>query len=122
MDNSNAQLIEFSDTAKETKTVLSNFSLQDRDETLQRSESEMHNKEQQRQRAYFKQLATFILDFGDVLIFGPTDAKTELLHFLRQDHKFEDIDIKILTTDNLTEHKQHTFVKDYFNRFNIITR
>jgi hypothetical protein len=49
MDHSNAHLIEFDSKIKETKTITSDFTFQDREETLQRSKSEMHNKEQHKQ-------------------------------------------------------------------------
>ncbi|GEP51082.1 hypothetical protein FNO01nite_17540 [Flavobacterium noncentrifugens] len=119
MDHSTAELIEFSDASKETKTVCSDFNIQDKHETLQRSESEMHNKEQHSQKTYFKQLATSVLEFDQVVLFGPTEAKTELIHFLRQDHKFEKIGIELLTTDKLTQNQQHAFVRDYFKKFDV---
>ena len=117
MDHAAADLIEFSDVAKETTTIKSDFSMQDKHETLERSESEMHNKEQHTQRSYFKLIAEALFDFDDVLLFGPTDAKTEFLHFLRQDHKFEKINIEVLPTDKLSDSQKHAFVRDFFKRF-----
>lgn len=114
MDHASAQLIEFSDMSKEAQVILSNFTIKDKHETLQRSESEMQNKEQHSQRAYFKQLTVAIAECSDVLLFGPTEAKTELLHFLRQDHKYENINIEVIPKDKLTENQQLSFVREYF--------
>jgi hypothetical protein len=52
MDHAHAHLIEFSDEI--TETVSLDFDHQDKNETLHRSESEMNNKQQQRQHGYYK--------------------------------------------------------------------
>lgn len=119
LDHAAAQLIEFSDRSKKARTILLDFKLQDKHETLQRSESAMHNKEQDRQRAYFKMLSGPISGFDEVLLFGPTEAKTELLHFLRKEPKFHKIDIELRTTDKLTPVQQHAFVRDFYKKFDV---
>ena len=119
MDHANAHIIEFSDEVKETQTISSDFDNQDKNETLHRSESELHNKEQHKQIAYYKKLAEIIRDFNEVLLFGPTNAKAELLNFLRKDHLFSGIKIEVLNTDKLTDKEQHTFVSEYFKKFDI---
>jgi hypothetical protein len=55
-----------------------------------------------------------IKDCTEVLLFGPTDAKTELLHILRADHHFDNIEIEVMPADKMTETQQQAFVKDYF--------
>jgi stalled ribosome rescue protein Dom34 len=127
MDHANAHLIEFSDEAKTTKTITLDFDTQDRNETLQRSESEMHNKEQQRQKSYYKKLADVIKDYQELVLFGPTHAKTELFNFLRQDPLFDSIKhfnsikIEVINTDKMTDNQQHEFVREYFKKFEIKT-
>ena len=54
MDHYNANIIEFTSDVKETKTLSSDFSSDDRKETLQRSEKEMHKKGQQKPRIFYK--------------------------------------------------------------------
>lgn len=49
MDHSVAHLMEYTRDSMEAETVESTFTHQDREETLNRSESVMHNKEQQKQ-------------------------------------------------------------------------
>ncbi|TRX43142.1 hypothetical protein [Flavobacterium restrictum] len=116
MDHSNAHLIEFSSEVKETKTITSDFTFQDKVETLQRSESEMHNKEQHKHATFYKNLAAVIQNFDEVLLFGPTDAKVELFHFLKKDHKYDTIIIEVKNADKMTDTEQHHFVRDYFKR------
>ncbi|MDI1255463.1 MAG: hypothetical protein PSV16_05130 [Flavobacterium sp.] len=119
MDHANANLIEFSDEVKPTKTISADFDNQDKEETLQRSESEMHNKQQHKQIAYYKTLAHIIRDFDEVVLFGPTSAKSELLNFLRKDHLFDTIKIEVLNTDKITDNQQHAFVREYFKKFDV---
>ena len=117
MDHHNAHLIEFSSEVKETKTITSDFTFRDKEETLQRSESEMHNKEQHKQTTFYKNLAAVIINYNEVLLFGPTDAKVELFNFLKENHKYDNIKIEVKNTDKMSDVDQHQFVRDYFKRF-----
>ncbi|MBK8348850.1 MAG: hypothetical protein IPL08_15010 [Saprospiraceae bacterium] len=49
-----------------------------------------------------------------VLLFGPTDAKAELLHLIQADHHFDKIKFEVKSTDKMTENQENAFVKDYF--------
>ncbi len=117
MDHHKAHLIEFSTEVKETKIMTSDFTFQDKEETLQRSESEMHNKEQHKQTTFYKNLAAIIKDYNEVLLFGPTDAKVELFNFLKENHKYDNIKIEVKNTDKMSDVDQHHLVRDYFKRF-----
>jgi len=117
LDHSNAYLIEFSSEVKETKMITSDFTFQDREETLQRSESEMHNKEQHKQTTFYKKLAAIIKNFDEVILFGPTDAKAELFNFLKESHSYDAIKIEVISTDKMSDIEQRQFVRDYFKRF-----
>ena len=119
MDHATAHLIEFSDVVKATATISLDFDNQDKDETLQRSESEMHNKQQQRQNIYYKKLATVIKDFAEVVLFGPTNAKSELFNSLRENHLFDSIKIEVINADKMTDKQQHEFVRNYFKKFDV---
>ena len=120
MDHTNAYLIEFSDEEKLPSTIRLDFDKQDKDETLQRSESEMHNKQQQRQKSYYKKIAAVIRHFNDVLLFGPTEAKIELFNLLREDHLFDNIKIEVINTDKMSENQQHEFIKEHFKKMDSI--
>ena len=115
MDHQDAHLMEFTTDPIETKTIESKFTHEEKEQTLGRSENLMHNKEQHEQADYYKELGEIIRNYDDVLLFGPTDAKVELLNTLRKDHRFADIKIEIRQADKMTENQKHAFVREYFS-------
>ena len=80
-----------------------------------KGERHMHNKEQHGQAGYYKQLADVMKNYEEVLLFGPTDAKTELFNFIKTDKAFSTIKIEIKQADKMTENQQHAFVREYFS-------
>lgn len=116
MDHANAYLIALSNNDVEHKTIASKFTHTEKEESLAKSESLMHNKEQHQQWEYYKELAGNIRNYDEVLLFGPTDAKTELLNILKADHRFEKIKIETKDADKMHDHEQDAFVKDYFSK------
>jgi len=115
MDHAHATLIEYSENPMETAVVTSDFTHQEKEETLAKSEYGMHKKEQQGNATFYKHLGEVIRDFEEVLLFGPTNAKSELYNLLKADHRFEQIVIEVKNTDKLSDSQQHTFVKEYFS-------
>ena len=115
MDHSSAHLMEFTTYAFKTKTIESNFKHEEKEHSLTKSENLMHNKEQHRQSEYYKKLGETIKNYQDVVLFGPTDAKVELLNVLRKDHLFAKIKIEIKQADKMTENQQHAFVREHFS-------
>jgi hypothetical protein len=116
MDHSNAHLMEFTTDPIETNTIASKFTHSEKEESLGKSENLMHNKEQHQRSEYYKKLGETIRLYEHVLLFGPTEAKTELFNVLRADHRFEKIKIDIRPADKMTEHQQHAFVREHFSR------
>ena len=116
MDHSSAHLMEFTTDPITTEIISSKFTHQEKEHSLSKSENLMHNKEQNQQSAYYKRLGDAIRNYEDVIIFGPTNAKSELLNLLRADHNFENIKLEIGQADKMTQNQQHAFVKDYFSR------
>ena len=114
MDHSIANIMELTSDPIETKTIVSDFTNEEKEITLHKSEKMMHNKEQHEQSEYYKKLEEVILKYDDVILFGPTDAKVELLNDIRTDNRFAKIKIEIKQTDKMTENQQHAFVKEYF--------
>jgi hypothetical protein len=114
MDHTIAYLIEFTSDAFETKTIESEFSKEDKAKALAKSESLMHNKENQELSSFYKKIAEIIQDYDEVLLFGPTNAKVELFDILRKDEKYGKIQFEIINTDKMTENQKTAFVKDYF--------
>lgn len=116
MDHSSAHLMEFTTDPIETKTLSSDFTHRDKENSLGRSENQMHNREQHQQAEYYKKLGEIIRHYEAVILFGPTDAKVELFNHLKTDHLFAKIKIEVQKTDKMTENQQHAFVKEYFSR------
>lgn len=116
MDHSSAHLMEFTTDPITTEIISSKFTHQDKEHSLSKSENLMHNKEQNQHSAYYKRLGEAIKNYEDVIIFGPTNAKSELLNILKADHNFENIKLEIEQADKMTQNQQHAFVKDYFSR------
>jgi hypothetical protein len=116
MDHSSAHLTELPADPIETKIILSNFTHEDKEHSLVKGESMMHKKEQHRQSEYFNKLGEAILNYDEVILFGPTDAKAELINILRSDHRFNKIKIEMKQTDKMTEIQQHVFIKEYFTK------
>lgn len=114
MDHATANLMELTSGDMETKTINSKFTHEQKEDTLHKGEKVMHHKEQHVQLAYYKEIAAVIKNYEEVLIFGPTDAKSELLNLLKADHHFDKINIETKQADKMTENQQHAFVKEYF--------
>jgi len=115
MDHSNAHLMEFTDPIK-TTILSSDFTHQDKENTLGRSENQMHNKEQHLNLEYYKKLGEIIRKYEEVVLFGPTSAKVELYNMLQADHLFSKVKIEVQQADKMTENQQHAFVKNYFSK------
>ena len=72
------------------------------------------NKSQQFQLNYYRKLIDCIKNYQDVILFGPTDAKNELLNLLKTEHFFKNIHIEIQDSDKMTTMQMHEFVTSYF--------
>lgn len=115
MDYSNAYLIDLN-SQKETRTISSSFTTDIKQEVLERSEYTMNNKKEQMNEAFYKEIANVMLDYNHVLLFGPTNAKTELYNFLKKDLHFKNIKIDLESTDKMTENQLVAFVKSHFEK------
>jgi hypothetical protein len=116
MDHASARLLDWTTGTMETSVIDSKFTHEEKSETLDKSESLMNHKEQHEEAGYYKQLGAAIRNYDQVLLFGATQAKTELYNILRADHRFEKITIGVEPADRLTEPQQEAFVREYFAR------
>ena len=114
MDHASAQIIEYPGDESISKTITSDFTQSEKKESLEKSEHSMHNKEQHQQSGYYKELAKVISNYDYVLLFGPTNAKSELLNFLKADHRFDKIKVVVRSADKMDLHEQQNFIKKYF--------
>ena len=116
MDHSNADLIDFQSN-KNNHSISSEFTFSMKEEALNRSESLMHNKEQQKHETYFRKIGEEIRKYDDVLIFGPTNAKRELHNFLNKDLHFKDINFEIESSDKMSDNEKDAFVRNHLYAF-----
>ena len=114
MDHKRAHLMEFTSDSGETKTIDSEFTHDQKEENNHKGEHGVHNKEQHQQSHYFKALGETIKQYESVLLFGPTEAKTELYNILTADQHFANIKIEVRQSDKMTENQEHAFVKKFF--------
>ncbi len=118
LDHQSAKVITYSPETMETFSINSAITNELKQQSLNKSEHGIHNKEQQFQANFFKELADIIIHFSEVVLFGPTTAKNELFNMLQSDKNFEAIQISTENADKLDEPQQHAFVREYFNRTN----
>lgn len=116
MDHSTANIMELSNDKVVTVTLDSTPAFPDRIEDLRMDESLMHNKEQNEESDFYDKLSRVIMDYNEVLLFGPTEAKSELFNRLRENRRFEHINIYVEHTDKITEHQQQAFLKHFYNK------
>lgn len=114
MDHFTANIIEYIDSAEAIKTIKSEFNRSEKKEILQKGESQIHNKEQNLQQEFYSKLREELLNYESVLLFGATNAKTELLNILQTDAKFLNVEFILKNTDKLTDNEQIAFVNDCF--------
>ena len=113
MDHSNACLMELANDII-VQRVVSELANNETEFNFYKGEKLTHKKEQHLQLSYYKKIGDIIKKYQDVVIFGPTDAKNELLNQIRTDHLFKDIKIEVKNSDKMTEDQMKTFVRDYF--------
>jgi hypothetical protein len=114
MDHSVAHLMEYDKDSMLYATLEAQVGEQD--EPLNSlDESMIQNKEQNQLTSFFKEISEVIKDYDEVLLFGPTNAKTELFNGLKNDRRFENIKIEIKPTDKMSDNQMHAFVNEYFS-------
>ncbi|UAM98186.1 hypothetical protein K8354_18225 [Polaribacter litorisediminis] len=113
MDHSTANLIDLK-SKKRSYSISLDRTSNINDDGLIKSERGIHNRKQELQEAYYKEIAEVILKYNHVLLFGPTDAKMTLFNYLINDFHFKDIKIDVEVVDKMTENQQVAFVKNFF--------
>ena len=114
MDHFKANIVEYTNTAALIKTIRSEFNHFEKEKILQKGESHLHNKEQDMQDLFYKNIREELLDYDEVLLFGATTAKTELSNILKNDNNLTNIEIIVKNTDKLSDNEQIAFVNDCF--------
>jgi hypothetical protein len=115
MDHSTALFLELKDDAILHNSISSDFTHEEKEIALNKSEKLMHNKENHEQSHFYKQISDTIRNFQEVLLFGPTEAKSELFNLLKTNHLFDAIKIEVKGSDKMEQSQMDTFVRNYFN-------
>lgn len=116
MDHSTAHMMDYTGGNFVTENVESDFTHTAKIESLNHSENVMHNKEQHEQASYYKKLGERIKNYDEVLLFGPTDAKNELMNLLKADHHFDKIKFSVKSSEKMSENQQHHFIREHFEQ------
>jgi len=116
MDHSNAYLLEIINDTIVTDRVVSELYDPEAEFNFYKGEKLINKKERHMQLKYYKKLGEIIKKYQEVVLFGPTDAKSELLNLIKTDHLFEDIKIEVINSDKMTEGQMQTFVQEYFKK------
>src|SRR5665811_1767382 len=93
MDHSTANIMELSNGKVVSKILESTPAFPEPVQNLRMDESLMHHKEKNHQSDFYKTLSNIINDYKEVLLFGPTEAKTELFNLLKDNRRFDKIKI-----------------------------
>ena len=114
MDHSVAHLMEFENSTIESETIEADSFNRDDEGINWKDEILIRNKEQNNLSGYFDKLIYIIKDFDEVLLFGPTEAKSELFNQIDDMHHLDLIKITLKTTDKMTENQRQAFVREFF--------
>lgn len=82
MDHSNAILLELANESVKDESIVSESSDHHEEFGSDRHEKMEHNKEQHQRSGYYNKPGDKIRNYSEVILFGPTDAKRELLNLL----------------------------------------
>lgn len=113
MDHATAYIHEFSSDPREMQTIKAGSAS---DHSSGKSENVTHNKEQHQQAAYYKKLEAVIMEYPDVLLFGPSTAKEELANLLKTGHHSQKAKVVVKQADKMSVHQQYDFVKEHFSK------
>lgn len=115
MDYSSAYIMEFSENTHEIEIIQSKFKTKTKLEPKQKGDKHLHLIADQCKADYFKKIASTILKYDKVLLFGPTDAKKELYNLLTKDHHFSKIRIYLKQTGKMTLNQRNRYLFNYFS-------
>ena len=115
MDHTSANVMEIIDNFIITTNIKSAVGTDRYSLIVGKDDTHQQMKSQQQLVDYYNELAEIILKFDEIVLFGPTDAKTELLNILKDDKKFDDKMIFLQTTDKLTNNQKNAFVSEFFS-------
>ena len=72
------------------------------------------NAEKTDNRKYYKTIAQRLLNFDEVLIFGPGKSQEEFLNFLHEDQHFKNKKITLDSASQISDNQMVAKVRDFF--------
>ncbi len=109
-----AQVIEYSKMARIVKVIRMDFNTVEEENSVLRGESHLFNTQDELHNEFYAELSQAVLNYKQLIIFGPTTAKNELHNRLSNDNRFTDVEITIKNTDELTSEDQLEFINNCF--------
>lgn len=114
LDHTHARLMEPVTNAFISQVIHSQFTHEEMEYALSKSENVMHHKEHGEQLQYYKEIMEHLKDGKTILLFGPTTAKNELYNLMRADDRFAGARIEVEQTDKIPVTQQEAFMKEHF--------
>ena len=114
LDHTTARIIEYNTEELKATTIKSDLQGLDNQDSLQHSESLLHHKENQKLKAFYKAIIAIVENYDEILLFGPTTAKTELFNLIRKEHKYDHLKIETKSAEKMTPTEEHAFVVNHF--------
>lgn len=115
MDHEHAHLTEFTTGPMETRVIESGSTREVKEESITKGERHMHVKEQHQQAEYYKKIGQEIHKYDEVVLFGPTDAKSELYNSIKTNPLFANITIQVEQAGKMTDNQQQAFIRKHFS-------
>jgi stalled ribosome rescue protein Dom34 len=78
------------------------------------SEHSMNNARQSANLKYFKSVSGLLINFDEILIFGPGKSQEQFQNYLREDAHFKSKQISIDSAEQLTDPQVIAKVRDFF--------
>jgi hypothetical protein len=116
LDHSIAHIIDNSDVDSHHRHIVADNDKDHETYSASKGESHQNHKKNLGLEAFYNQIAEIISNYNHVLLFGPTDAKSELFNKLKKDKHFDNIHIVLESSDNMTENEKNAYVKNYFSK------
>ncbi|TKK64214.1 hypothetical protein FC093_22995 [Ilyomonas limi] len=74
----------------------------------------MNNSKQSDSRKYFKALSSLLLNYDEILVFGPGKSQEQFQHYLQEDAQFNSKKITIDSAEHLTDPQMIAKVRNFF--------
>ena len=78
------------------------------------SEHSMNNAKQSETLKYFKSVSSLLLNYDEILVFGPGKSQEQFQNHLQQDAQFKSKQISVDSADQLTDPQMIAKVREFF--------